>query len=217
MPSAGRPPAANSWCVYNCDSQRPPSFSHGCPSCFPRGVPFPFLPSPTSAHDVRVKLSRTLLSQAVACQARSKAAASATVTAAPATEPATAPAPGGGLSPAEDAEQRDRRDASTSYGGPNGSANGSRPGGVPSADSGPRHTVRLARGQRPGARQLPDSLRAGVGMAGVPVDGANRYGIVDTRTHLCSHPMHTPRAHSQNVSVWQTFDIWERSISGNRR
>jgi transcription initiation factor TFIID subunit TAF12 len=32
----------------------------------------------------------------------------------------------------------------------------------------------MVRGQRPGARQLPDSLRAGIGMAGVPVDGPNR-------------------------------------------
>ena len=110
----------------------------------------------------------------VVCQARPKAAASAAATAAPVTDPIAAPARGRDLSPAEDPEQRDRRDASTSYGGDNGSDDGGRHGHDPSAAGGARHTVRVVRGQRPGARQLPDSLRAGVGMAGVPVDGPNR-------------------------------------------
>ncbi len=93
------------------------------------------------------------------------------------TEPIAAPARGRELSPAEDPEQRDRRDVSTSYGGSDGSSGSGRPGtdpGLPSAAGGPQHTVRMVRGQRPGARQLPDSLRAGIGMAGVPVDGPNR-------------------------------------------
>ena len=83
------------------------------------------------------------------------------------------------LPPSEDSDQRDRRDASTSYGG---GADGSRStpgrsgGDGSAAPDGRRSTVRLTKAHRvtPGARQLPDSLRAGVGMAGVPVDGANR-------------------------------------------
>ena len=121
---------------------------------------------------------RSLARQVTVCQARSKAAAAATVTAAPATEPASAPTRGRELPPSEDPGQRDRRDASTSYGGNgSGSSEPGRPGGGSGAPhSGPRSTVRLTKAQRApaGARQLPDSLRAGTGMAGVPVDGASR-------------------------------------------
>ncbi len=114
-----------------------------------------------------------MVRQATVCQARPKAAAAATVTASPATEPASASRE---LTPSQDPEQHNRRDASTSYSNGNGSSSAGRTNGSDSAAPpvGPRNTVRLTKAHRPGARQLPDSLRAGVGMAGVPVDGANR-------------------------------------------
>ena len=118
---------------------------------------------------MRLLTSSGLLGQqAVVCQARPKAAAAATATAAPATEPARSRA----LPPSEDPEQRDRRDASTSYGGTNGTSTPVRTNSAAAPTStGALHTIK---GQRPRSRQLPDSMRAGIGMAGVPVDGPNR-------------------------------------------